>query len=281
MNRIVQFIKDITRPLRNFFSRFFMSENERRAVLNHHSIIELAGRKILYSVEKEDILRKKKHVIYTCITGNYDNLIQQTYYNQDYSYVCYTDNEDWIKEGIIGIWQIRPLVKNNYTNVLNNRWHKTHPHELFPDYEDSIYMDGNIDILHEGLFNRINAKLPADLIIPRHFARDCVYQEIQELRKTKKISKKELEKMKSFLLKESFPQKYGLNENNVIYRKHASERIKEIMEEWWELILNVAPRDQLSLSYVLWKNNIKPEDIAIDNVRFFYDEVAFYYGEHK
>ncbi len=39
------------------------------------------------------------------------------------------------------------------------------------------------------------------------------------------------------------------------------------MDEWWYYIENYSKRDQLSLSYVLWKNQVKIEDISIPNAR--------------
>ena len=39
------------------------------------------------------------------------------------------------------------------------------------------------------------------------------------------------------------------------------------MDDWWEMIAKFSERDQLSFSYVLWKNNIRVEDISIDNAR--------------
>ena len=281
MRNIIQYIKDITRPLRTYIFKCLMTENERKALSNSHLVDDLQNRKLNYKVSKEEILQKKKHVIYTCITGGYDNLIQQTYYNKDYNYVCFTDNENWINQGVIGHWEIKPLAEKQYNNTLNNRWHKTHPYDLFPDYEDSIYIDGNIDILQESFFCRIKDKNSADLLIPIHYARNCIYKEIPKLKWYKKISKNNAKKIKQFLKKEAFPKNYGLNENNLIYRKHSSLKSKKIMEEWWNLILNLVPRDQLTLSYVLWKNNIKPNDIAIENIRLLPDEIALYFGKHK
>ena len=51
------------------------------------------------------------------------------------------------------------------------------------------------------------------------------------------------------------------------------------MEEWWEFIRDYTKRDQLSLSYVLWKHSIKPSDIAIDNLRKRPEAVEFV--QHK
>lgn len=55
---------------------------------------------------------------------------------------------------------------------------------------------------------------------------------------------------------DKFPANYGLYEANIIYRKHNNEQIKKMCEEWWWFIKNLAKRDQLSLTYVCWKNNI-------------------------
>ena len=37
-----------------------------------------------------------KICVYTCITGDYDNLIQHTYIDKDYDYICFTDNQKLI-----------------------------------------------------------------------------------------------------------------------------------------------------------------------------------------
>ena len=36
--------------------------------------------------------RKYKKVVYTAITGNYDELITPEYINKDWDYICFTDN---------------------------------------------------------------------------------------------------------------------------------------------------------------------------------------------
>ena len=72
----------------------------------------------------------------------------------------------------------------------------------------------------------------------------------------------------SFLKKKGMPRHYGLNETNVIYRKHTESSIINLMESWWNCIRDISKRDQLSFSYVLWKNGIPVKDISIPNARF-------------
>lgn len=224
--------------------------------------------------------RKAKSVIYTCITNNYDdiNTIKTyKYINKEWDYICFTDNEEEIKQSQIGIWEIRPLQYTKSDNTRNNRWHKLNPHKLFPNYSESIYIDANINILTPHIFNLIKEKnLP--FILPKHYMRNCIYKEYKEVSRLKldenTLIKKELELIK----KSGMPKNYGLCENNILYRKHNLPEIIHINEEWWNMVLNYAKRDQLSLVYLFWKNDIKIKDITFKNTRT--DNKNFYVFKH-
>ena len=69
-----------------------------------------------------------KKVVYTCITGGYDNLIDPSYVTEGYDYVCFTDNLELKSK----VWEIRPLPKETeglsqvkkqrYSVILMNLW---------------------------------------------------------------------------------------------------------------------------------------------------------------
>jgi hypothetical protein len=220
---------------------------------------------------------KRNKVIYTCITGNYDNIVQHEYIDFAYDYICFTDSENLLRMGSYGVWKIEPLRYSGADNIRNNRWHKIHPHVLFPDYTESIYIDGNINVRTSIYFNLIKED---DIIrIPIHGGHDCIYKEGMIVVKSGKDTKESVSKMFDFLKRENFPEHYGLNENCIIYRKHNNEKIIEMMDMWWEFINNYSKRDQLSLSYILWKFNIKPKSIAFPNPRYDDDNFIFY-GKH-
>ena len=209
---------------------------------------------------------KKNKVLYTCITGGYEDLLLQEYLNPEWDYICFTDSEKLLRYKNYGAWQIRKLEFNKLNNALNNRWHKTHPHILFPDYEESIYIDGNIILTDGQVFDEIlNKKM--NLVLPEHWKDDCIYNEIERVRENCFDTNENLLKVKNFLLMNNFPVHYGLNENNLIYRRHNDSKIIRIMNDWWSFIKEYSKRDQLSLSYVLWKNGIKPSEIKIRNLR--------------
>jgi hypothetical protein len=261
-----------TRIIKFFFRPIIKKIDKINTNINEKA--DLLLRVASYNTYSNNHCRDK--VIYTCISGGYDNLIQHNYINFDYDYVCYTDNTELLKIKSYGVWKIKSLEYTESDNVRINRWHKIHPHILFPDYKESIYLDGNIDMRTNILFTLIK---DFDIIrIPIHNG-TCIYEECGRIIKSGKDTKDRVEKIINYLKIEGFPKNYGLNENCIIYRKHNDNKIIEMMNMWWYFIENYSKRDQLSLSFVLWKFNISPYNISFPNVRN--DDTNFiFYGKH-
>ena len=205
-------------------------------------------------------------VVYTCLTGNYDTLREHKYLNKNWDYVCFTDDEKLLAQKRQGIWEIRPLVYAEKDNALNNRYHKINPHKLFPEYEQSVYVDGNVDIRSPYLFRQIE-KRKTNLLLPRHFCRNCVYEEFAEVEKLGYDKSEILKKQFDILKKAGFPEHYGLGENNILYRRHNEPALVRVMEDWWYFLENYSRRDQLSFVYVLWKNGFDIKSHLIKNAR--------------
>lgn len=213
--------------------------------------------------------RRSTLVVYTCITDNYDDISEiatPTYINPDWDYVCFTDNRHDIENGQVGIWEIRPLIFTELDSTRNNRWHKLHPHILFPDYKKSIYIDGNIDILSPYLF-RVIDEIGGPFILPRHNERTCIYDEYKIILSELIDDYKKITQEESLIRKSGMPKKFGLTENNILYRRHDSKMIVSLMEEWWNMIIRYSKRDQLSLMWLLWKRDINPDNITFPNSR--------------
>lgn len=192
--------------------------------------------------------------------------IIQTYYAKDWRYICFTNNKKLLMLKQLGMWEIRKMQFSKLDDTRNARWHKLHPDILFPECTESLWIDANLDILTDKIFKTINNK-KADILIPKHNLRHCIFDEIIAVKNTGKEDDETLKRTKNFLIRNNMPVNYGLNETNIIYRKHHVQEIKKIMDEWWNLIEHYSKRDQLSLSYILWKNNIHVKDLSINNTR--------------
>lgn len=203
--------------------------------------------------------QKNTKVLYTCITGNYDGLIEQSYYEPDWDYICFTDQEKLLKQKSLGNWQIKPLQYTADNSQLTGRWHKIHPHVFLPTYEKCLYIDGNINVLSPYLFELATQK--QDFILGQfiHPVRDCIYDEILACLAGQKETKTKLENVKNLLLQNHFPPHFGLSETGILLRKHMHPLCIEIMDAWWYMLENYSVRDQISLMYILWKKNLQPE----------------------
>lgn len=208
---------------------------------------------------------KKRGVIYTCITNNYDNLINHTYNSPDWDYVCFSDAV--LRNPDNSRWRIRKLKFDKLDSHRNQRWHKIFPYKILKKYTYSIYIDANIDIVGQQFFSKIDMLIKKDSKIaqPYHPERDCIYDEIEACIKLGKDDTDILNTYGDFIKSKGMPRRYGLNANGIIYRKHNEELVKDLMESWWrEYIKSNSLRDQLSWPYVLWTKKYKPDTISMN-----------------
>lgn len=222
--------------------------------------------------------RKSNKVAYICIIDDYDDLNEikaYTYFDKEWDYVCFTDNQDLISQKQYGIWEIRPLAYTKLDKTRNNRWHKLHPHTLFPDYEYSLYLDANINILSSYIFDVIK-KENKILLLLSHCCRFDAYDENIVVHRTKADRNTLIEAGMEIMEKDGFPRNYGLSENNVIFRQHHNQQIINTMETWWYMIEHYARRDQCYFTYSLWKNGLEVRKYLIPNTRILYNDFCVF-----
>lgn len=214
---------------------------------------------------------RNKKVVYTCITGGYDILKPLSYVNEDFDYICFTDCD--MKSDF---WEIRriPEELNSLDNIRKQRCIKINPHKYLPEYEFSVWVDGNIDIkadINEYLKeNGVNNNI--SLYVGEHPKRNCIYKEALACIRLKKDSKEVINKQIEGYKKEKFPYSYGLPQTCIIFRYHNDKQCIKLMETWWEEVKAKSYRDQLSFNYALWKNSdvkIKYLNKEIFNCKYF------------
>lgn len=216
--------------------------------------------------------KKNDKVVYTCITGGYDSLIEPKQITQGFDYICFTDNPLLTST----TWDVRPMPEGleNLSKVKQQRYVKLNPHKFFSEYTMSVWVDGNIAI--KGDLNEfIDLILTGDtsVYVPQHPTRSCIYEEskaVLGMRKdVKEIVNPQMERYKA----EGFPKDYGLLQSNILLRIHNDNNCVRLMEAWFNELKDNSHRDQLSFNYVLWKNddiNVAYMDKDICNSKWFY-----------
>ena len=245
---------------------------------NYHTIDSEQWLEIHKKLWQTNSLSTNKKVIYTCIVGGYDKLLEPSFINPEFDYICFTDNLSLSSD----TWDIRPLPKDSesLSQVKKQRYVKLNPHKLLSEYDISIWVDGNVTL--KGDLNEFIDETLVDGIsvyIPTHPSRDCIYAEAKAVLSMRKDAKEIVNHQMEKYEKEGFPKKYGLLQSNILLRKHNEPDCIKLMEAWFNELKDNSHRDQLSFNYILWKN----QDVKVKYLdKYIYKSSYFFWnGKHS
>ena len=191
-----------------------------------------------------------KKCVYIVIAGKYDYPFAHSIRRPDFDYICFTDDETIQSD----FWEIRPIPEElkDLSPVRQNRAIKIRPHLYLPDYEYSIYIDANYDLVtYPPYLNTI-------LCVNGHEKRKCLYKEAEVCIAKGKDDPEIINRQIEFYRKCGVPQNYGLWHCHYIARHHNNLTCIAMMEDWWEQVETYSFRDQISFPYVMWKYRYSP-----------------------
>lgn len=246
--------------IRHFHFLAFLKREIKFRKIAHYSLRKIAPENNFKYGEypKEE----KRFVVYTCITGGYDNLQDPIYTHHNIDYVAFTDNQNLKSD----VWEIRPIpekIKKLDNNILINRYFKFNPFDVFEGYDYSLYVDGNILVISDvrNMINRINDT--TGLAFHRHSSRNCIYKEAEVCRIEKRGNYKKIQEQLKEYKKLGFPPEFGLYEANIILVDLHNPCAKQVLTSWWdEFKGSKSFRDQIALPYVVWKCGFKFDDVG-------------------
>lgn len=190
-------------------------------------------------------------VVYTAVFGDYD-YVQCVDPNWDCDFICFTDNPQIVSPG----WRVVMAKLDGVSPAEMSRRFKMLPHKYLANYECSLYVDGNIKLLTDPipLFEKYLGM--GAIAIPKHQDRDCAYAEARLCIKAKRVNREIVIQQMSRYAEEGFPEKFGMTENGVLFRRHHDKNVVALMEAWWLEYCSGGKRDQLSLPYLIWRHKI-------------------------
>ena len=226
----------------------------------------------------------KKLVVYTCITGNYDSLREVKILNPSIDYICFTDNANLTSK----TWKIFPIPESlqasKLSDVKKQRLIKVFPNKWLKEYDRSLWIDSNIELIDDVLdfFNRYNDPHKF-LYVNKHPTRDCIYREQLAVLRFRKDTFENTNVQISRYREEGYPEHYGLAETNILLRNHNDPNCISLMNLWGDEILNGSHRDQLSFNYAVWKLDLKDSIDYLDEKYYnlhLYDNAFFRLTNH-
>ncbi len=206
---------------------------------------------------------KCKTMIITAVIGDYDILQDPTYISDDIQYICFTDQKT-IKSRV---WKIYDIPVHYNSSVETARRIKILPWEYVDINTDYyIWVDAKYRIIADLRSYVREYKKDSGLLLFPHPERECICNELAQLIIEDKGDKVDMISQVDTYLKEGYPINNGLYETACIVRKNNNTTVNYMMEMWWKELKKYTYRDQLSLPYVLWRNDYLP-DICDKNVR--------------
>ncbi len=204
-----------------------------------------------------------KIAVYTCIVGGYDQINEPLVYEDNCDYYLISDmpgdglvsdRVTWIDvNSVVPDPSMSPKDKNLYC--------KMHPHEIFVDYEYSIYVDGSIQIV-KPISHYINKVGNSGLAAHRHRTRICAYREAVFITWLGVAKREDVLREVEIYIYAGFPRDYGLFECGVLVTDLSNQYAGKIFELWFEMYRKGCGRDQLSFVYSCWKNGLSADDVG-------------------
>ena len=197
-------------------------------------------------------------VVYTCITGAYDTLRQPLATRPDWDYICFTDNPS---EKSDGVWQLRPVPLAEGSPKVRSAYVKLLPHKVLPEYDSSVFMDANLQIASDDFYDKAEEKLASEesrICMVPHSTRDCIYDEASACFDSSLAGFRDVLRLRRKLRRDGIPRHLGLYETNILLRRHTDPKVIDVDEAWWQAFSTGIPRDQLSVTAVLYKEGITP-----------------------
>lgn len=213
---------------------------------------------VLCDTVKEPV--RERIAVYTGIFGNYDEICRPQIHPSNIDYYFISDERPEQIQPFQWINAKEVIPSDIVSPIKRNRYIKMHAHELFPQYQYSVYIDGNITLTADiSDFVHHNRSGISAFMLPW---RDCVYYEALAVVNDKRAAAGDVCRQVKRYLKEGMPLHYGLPEMPVIAMEHTKRECIQVMETWWQEFVSGAQRDQLSFMYAMWKNGLCLSDMT-------------------
>ncbi|WP_159013551.1 rhamnan synthesis F family protein [Acidisoma sp. S159] len=234
-----------------------LSTRHRRSVLPSSKI----GNEVFEDVSssKDDTQAEVSVCVYTALYGDIDILPPIISVSKYCRFVCFTDSP-----GDVEGWEYRIAEPGLGDTNLNAKLYKVLSDDFLEQFDYSLFIDANTLLM--GRLDELIEKylIGNEFVMFRHPERSDVYTEAVAIVESERHSPAKLLSQLHTYSDAGLPNDAGLIEASFIWRASGKSHISKLMKEWWDHILHYSKRDQLSLGFLMWKNEARPKTIPND-----------------
>lgn len=192
--------------------------------------------------------------VYTFIFGDYDDLKPPTIVTPGWDYICFTDDPTLSSE----IWDVR-LPRNLSDRELDQKRfamkHLILFHQYLSEYSVSLSIGAQVELncnLDDLIREHFRA---ADDMMICYWEQDCIYAEAEGCQRRLTDDPARIEAHMQRYRAAGYPANNGLYMSGIIARRHDRANVRAMCDLWWDEYCHGSRRDQLSLSYAIWKSD--------------------------
>lgn len=194
----------------------------------------------------------KRAAVYTAIFGGRDSYREPP--EGDYDCFLFTDAPVATKHAQVR--QYPMVIPGDPTR--SARMFKLLPHVFLPDYELTLWMDGDFALQDVDVAAMEKAYLSeAHLATFVHRFRKCAYDEAMECVIRDLDEPLRIGRQMARYERIGFPRQMGLAETGIQLRHSQEPSIKLFGAEWWREVLYGSRRDQLSFNFTAWRLGLR------------------------
>jgi Protein of unknown function (DUF616) len=192
--------------------------------------------------------RSNRRVVYTCLFGHSELFLDLKIDRDEMTdFVCFTDDDSLRSD----FWTIVQAPKSLLDPHRRSKGFKHRPHLLFPDHEQSLYVDNTVKLVKPpNAFFKLLDQSDAPLWMFVHPDRHCIYDEAEAVREAHLDDPALVDMQMTHYRNLGYPKNNGLNATTVMVRRHHDRNLITAMNDWHDQVLRFSKRDQLSFNVI-------------------------------
>ncbi|WP_170157068.1 cupin domain-containing protein [Roseimicrobium gellanilyticum] len=213
--------------------------------------------------------------VYTAVFGAYDDppVVRQP--DPALTYVLLTED---VAMQVPSPWQVMVVDRVFDDPQRDARRVKLLPHLFLGEFDISVWVDANCDLLALDLQTIHNLLGDADVAVCPHHSRRCLYDEARAVQELLMDSPELIERQMALYRGSEFPENFGLHGTMFLVRRLDTLLGRQFCHEWWTEVSRHSKRDQLSFDFVRWKSRARVQTLDLSHV----DNPVFRWsGKHK
>lgn len=213
-------------------------------------------------------------VVYSCITGGYDEIKDPGFISDELDHVFLTDDPSLKSD----VWDVR-LIPNpdNLSPGMLARRVKLFPWNYLSDYDYSVWIDGKIQPVAD-INEYIHTYARSEsMLCFNHYEARGIADEARIIKEMGKASPDIIEAQLNSCTNKGYPQDINSVDTCVLVRTHHDDKLQIVMSDWWDEINQWSIRDQMSFGYCCWKNDFVYDTSPL----YVYDNPFFCAYAHK